>query len=159
MDIKVIEKDKVYVIGKMGEGASNSNSTWIQELWDDANNHFNEIKDIAKLDKNGHLVGFWGVMTDIDELFLPWSWQGKYLAGCEVNKEAEAPKGWTKIVIPAFKYIAVKCKKDEYQKVFEYITNDYLPKHKYSLVGALQEFYDANDNYDTINLLFPIEFL
>ena len=110
-------------------------------------------------DSNGNIAGFWGVMTDIDEMFLPWNWQGKYMAGCEVEKDTIVPKGWSKITIPAFKYISVKCKKDEYQKVFEYITNDYLPKHKYNLVGAMQEFYDAKDNYDTMHLLFPIEFL
>ena len=159
MEIEIIDKDKVYVVGKMGEGASDSNSSWIQDLWDDANNNFNEIKDIVKTDSNGNIAGFWGVMTDIDEMFLPWNWQGKYMAGCEVEKDTIAPKGWNKITIPAFKYVSVKCKKDEYQKVFEYITNDYLPKHKYNLVGAMQEFYDAKDNYDTIYLLFPIEFL
>lgn len=159
MEIEIVDKDKVYVVGKKGEGASDSNSSWIQDLWDDANNNFNEIKDIVKTDSNGNIAGFWGVMTDIDEMFLPWNWQGKYMAGCEVEKDTIVPKGWSKITIPAFKYVSVKCKKDEYQKVFEYITNDYLPKHKYNLVGAMQEFYDTKDNYDTIHLLFPIEFL
>ena len=159
MDIKIIEKSKISVIGKMGQGASDSNSSWIQELWDEANNSFNEISNLAKTDKNGNIAGFWGVMTDIDELFLPWNWQGKYLAGCEVIDGATAPNGWYKLVIPAFKYVAVKCQKNKYQDVFEYITQDYLPKHKYDMVGAMQEFYDMNDKQDEINLLFPIEYI
>ena len=82
MEIEIIDKDKVYVVGKMGEGASDSNSSWIQDLWDDANNNFNEIKDVVKTDSNGNIAGFWGVMTDIDEMFLPWNWQGKICYCC-----------------------------------------------------------------------------
>ena len=49
------------------------------------------------------------MMSDIDNNFLPWDWQGKYLAGCEVKEDSEAPEGWTKWVLPAFKYLSVKC--------------------------------------------------
>lgn len=159
MNISVIEKDKISVIGKIGQGASDSNSCWIQELWDDFNKNINQIRDIIKTDSNNNVIGFWGVMTDIDELFLPWNWQGKYLGGCEVEEDSITPQGWTKLVIPSFKYVAVKCKKDVYQQTFKYIMNDYLSNHKYNLVGAMQEFYNVNDDQDTINLLFPIEFL
>ncbi len=156
-DIKIIDKDKINLIGIMGQGASGSNMSWIQEIWDKTNASLNEIADLVKTTDDGNILGFWGAMSDIDEFFMPWNWQGKYLAGCEVKENSIPPAGWTKWTIPAFKYVLVKCKRNEYQEAFNYILNSYLVKQKYNLVGATQEFYDINDNYEYVNLLFPIE--
>ena len=159
MDIQIVEKDKINVIGKMGQGSVGNSFEWIQDLWDDANEHFNEIGNLAKLNKDGSFAGFWGAMSNIDETFLPWDWQGKYLASCEVKDDAEAPVGWTKWTIPAFKYIVVKCNHDTYGEVLNYISNNYIPAHKYNLVGAIQEYYNPKSVDDSLFLYFPIEVL
>ena len=159
MEINIVEKGPIAVIGKMGQGTAGNNSLWIQDLWDDANEHFNELGNLAKINKDGSFAGFWGAMSNIDETFLPWDWQGKYLAGCEANQDAVAPKGWTKWVIPAFKYLAVKCNHENYGEVLNYMSNDYIKKHKYNLVGAIQEYYDPKDIDGSFYLYFPIEVL
>ena len=55
--IKVIKKAFV-VIGK--EGSTSDGKDFIQKLWDDANNHFNEVAHLAKRDENGNLVSMTG---------------------------------------------------------------------------------------------------
>lgn len=54
--IKVIKKAFV-VIGK--EGSTSDGKDFIQKLWDDANNHFNEVAHLAKKDAKGNIVGIW----------------------------------------------------------------------------------------------------
>lgn len=159
MEIKIIEREKISVIGKMGQGAVGNSFEWIQDLWDEANEHFNEIGSLAKVNNDGSFAGFWGAMSNTDETFLPWDWQGKYLASCEVKDDAEAPEGWTKWIIPAFKYIVAKCNHETYDEVLQYITNDYMPNHKYRLVGAIQEYYDPKILDGSFYLYFPIEAL
>ena len=75
MEINIVEKGPIAVIGKMGQGTAGNNSLWIQDLWDDANEHFNELGNLAKINKDGSFAGFWGAMSNIDETFLPWDWQ------------------------------------------------------------------------------------
>ena len=67
--IKVIKKAFV-VIGK--EGSTSDGKDFIQKLWDDANNHFNEVAHLAKKDAKGNIVGIWGAMSDISHAFKPW---------------------------------------------------------------------------------------
>lgn len=159
MEINIVEKGKISIIGKMGQGAVGNSYEWIQELWDEANEHFNEIGGLAKLGEDGSFAGFWGAMSNTDETFLPWDWQGKYLAGCEVKDDSEAQNGWTKWVLPAFKYIVVKCNHETYGETLEYIKNNYMPNHKYNLVGAIQEYYDPKVLDGSFYLYFPIEAL
>lgn len=159
MEIDIIEKGPINVIGKMGQGAAGNSSEWIQELWDEANEHFHELNGLAKLNEDGSFAGFWGAMSNTDETFLPWDWQGKYLAACEVKDDAVAPKGWTKWTIPAFKYLVVKCTHDNYAETIDYVNNYYIKKQKYNLVGAIQEFYDPKSIDGSLYLYFPIEAL
>lgn len=66
-------------------------------------------------------------MSDIDEKFEPWKEEGKYLAGCEVIDKAIAPIGWTKWVIPSYKYAIVKCTQNTYGDTFNHMIKEYLP--------------------------------
>ena len=55
-------------------------------------------------------------MSDFSRSFQPWEAgfsRGLYLAGVECGDDAEAPKGWTKWVIPGFEYIYTECTDDE----------------------------------------------
>ena len=158
--IEIIEKPSITVIGKMGQGSCSAlDSSWIQDLWDEANEHFSELGNLVEVDKDGNFSGFWGLMSDIDENFLPWDWQGKYLAGCEVKKNSIAPNGWTKWVLPSFRYLSVYCNHNTYYDTMNYVRNDYMPKHKYKLVAAIQEYYSSKSIDGSFQLLFPIEVL
>lgn len=159
LEIKTIDRGQTALLGIVGEGAAGNTSEWIAKIWEIANSRFNEISHLAKLGKNGEFTGFWGAMSDIDETFLPWNWQGKYMAGIEVNEDIEAPQGWTKWILPAFRYLSVKCNQENYRDVLDYMLNDYIPNHRYNLVGATQEYYNPSYNDDSLDLLFPIEVL
>lgn len=109
MDIKKCRKESFNVIGK--EGNTNDGNGFIQKLWDDANSHYNEIEPLTKKDENGNPAGFWGAMSDMSRSFNPWEngfTKGLYLAGAEVEDNAEAPDGWTKWTIPSYEYLYVR---------------------------------------------------
>ncbi|GLI10060.1 AraC family transcriptional regulator [Paenibacillus tyrfis] len=155
--VDIIVKRKFTVIGKMGEGLATEGSVWIPPLWKEANSKFAEISNLAKLNSDGSIVGIWGAMSDVDGKFERWRNEGKYLAGCEVLDDAEAPHGWVKWIIPSFKYVVVKCNLDSYKETFNHIMEDYLPSNSHILAGAVQEFYDPKDNNGELSLFFPIE--
>jgi len=155
--VDITVKQQFTVIGKMGEGLVTEAPVWIPPLWEEANNRFAEISNLAKLSADGSLVGIWGAMSDIDEKFDRWKNEGKYLAACEVLDPAEAPKGWHKWIIPSFKYVTFKCNQNTYKETSNYIMEDYFPTHAYTLVGAVQEFYNPKDSNGELSLFFPIE--
>lgn len=157
MKVNIITKKSFSVIGKLGQGLASDSINWIQALWEDANNSFNEIGNLAKIDNKGNISGIWGIMSDVDENFVPWQEEGKYLAGCEVEYNAKAPKGWTKWIVPSYKYAVIKCTQNTYANTFNYMMEEYLPKEEYSLVGAIHEFYDPKDSNGELSLYFPIE--
>ena len=157
MDVKIIEKRSFTVIGKEGQGMATKSREWIPLLWQAANGNFSEIRSLAKLDESGQIVGIWGAMSDVEGKFDRWSEKGKYLAGCEVVDEAIAPAGWTKWVIPSYRYVAAKCTLDTYGEVFQNTLNEYLPQNNYSIAGAVHEYYDPNAVNGELYLFFPIE--
>lgn len=155
--VEIIEKRQFAVIGKMGQGSAIEGPKWIPPLWQEANSNFPEISHLAKRDAEGNITGIWGAMSDVDEKFERWKEEGKYLAGCEVTDAAAAPTGWTKWIIPAFKYAVIKCTQDSYQETFQYMINAYLPQNNFSIVGAIQEFYNPQDHNGELSLYFPVE--
>lgn len=157
MKVNIITKRTFSVIGKLGQGLSSEGVNWIQPIWEEANNSFNEIGNLAKIDNKGNIVGIWGIMSDIDEKFEPWGKQGKYLAGCEVEDNAVPPNGWTKWCVPSYKYAIIKCTQNTYANTFNYMIEEYLPKQNYSIVGAIHELYDPKDSNGELYLYFPIE--
>jgi len=155
--VELVEKQQFSVIGKVGEGLSSESSNWIPPLWKEANSHFVEINDLAKIDAEGNIVGVWGAMSGVIGNFERWKEGGKYLAGCEVADDAIPPDGWTKWTIPAFKYVVSKCTQESYQDTLNNILSDYLPKNNYQVVGAIQEFYNPKDKDGELYLYIPIE--
>ena len=93
MEINRCQKEAFSVIGK--EGSTNDGDGFIQRLWEDANSHFGEIQHLAKKDENKNIAGIWGAMSDFTRTFQPWQenfTKGLYLAGAEVEDDAEAPE-------------------------------------------------------------------
>ena len=151
MEINKCVKESFAVIGK--EGATGDGVGFIQKLWEDANSHFDEIAPLAKKDEKGNVVGIWGAMSDCSRSFLPWEdgfTKGLYLVGVECAREAEAPVGWTKWVIPGYEYIYVEQDSgDTFLQVLQYMEENGL-----TLVGAVNDFScpETGKNY----LFFPI---
>ena len=132
MDINKCIKGSFSVIGK--QGSTNHGKAFIQDLWTDANAHFNEVADLT-------------------HSFRPWEdnfTKGLYLAGVEVNDDAEAPIGWVKWTIPSYEYLYVK---NENLDTFVGVIN-YLEEHKINLVGAVHDFTcpESGQQY----MFFPI---
>ncbi|KRF13594.1 GyrI-like domain-containing protein [Paenibacillus sp. Soil787] len=134
--VEIVEKQKFSVIGKTGKGLSNEGPKWIPPLWQEANSNFIEISNLAKLDAEGNIVGIWGAMSDVDDNFERWKVEGKYLAGCEVVDDAITPSGWEKWVIPAFKYVVVKCTQDTYNETFQQMISNFTHSRSMEVLTA-----------------------
>ena len=92
-------------------------------------------------------------MSDHSRAFRPWEddfSKGLYLAGVECDPAAEAPKGWTKWVIPGFEYLYVECVSPT---VFADMLR-YLRDNNMTLAGAVHDFTcpKTGKNY----MYFPI---
>lgn len=87
------------------EGSASDGEFFVQELWDNANLHFEEVKHLAKKDESGNIVGIWGAMSDFSRSFKPWEDfnKGLYLVGVECIDDIEAPSGWccSRFYLPA----------------------------------------------------------
>ena len=150
MKINTCVKESFVVIGK--EGSTLDGEGFVQELWDNANLHFEEVRQLAKKDENGNIVGIWGAMSDFSRSFQPWENfnKGLYLAGVECVDDAEAPRGWTKWMIPGYEYIYVECEGDDtFPEAIAYMKDNNIP-----LVGAVHDFTcpQTGKNY----MFFPI---
>jgi len=152
MEFNKCIKESFSVIGK--EGSTNDGNGFIQKLWQDANENFEEVSHLAKRDNEGNILGIWGAMSDLSGSFKPWEdnfTKGLYLAGLEVNDDAIPPKGWTKWVIPSYEYIYVKCDEDDiFFKVIKYLKDNNL-----QLVGAVNDFNCPEEN-GQLYMFFPI---
>ena len=151
MKIEKRIKETFVVIGK--EGSTMDGQGFIQKLWEDANSHFNEVQSLAKKDENGNLIGVWGAMSDHSRSYKPWEEnfsKGLYLAGVECVDDAEAPRGWTKWIIPGFEYI---CVETENENTFAEVLS-YMGANDIALVGAVHDFTcpASGKNY----MFFPI---
>ncbi len=150
MKIESITKEAFTVIGK--EGATTDGEGFIQRLWQDANEHFDQIAHLAKRDEQGNLVGVWGAMSDLSRTFQPWDdfSRGLYLAGAECVDGAEAPEGWTKWVVPGYEFLRVE---NEGPNTFADMLQ-YLREHGLALAGAVHDFTcpQTGKNY----MYFPI---
>ena len=152
MEINKCIKESFSVIGK--EGSTNEGNGFIQRLWQEANENFEEVSYLAKRDDEGNILGVWGAMSDFSRSFKPWEdnfSKGLYLAGVEVNDDAIPPKGWTKWTIPAYEYIYVKFDEpDIFSRVIEYFKENNL-----DLVGAVNDFNSPKENGQAY-MFFPI---
>lgn len=53
----ILEKASFSVLGK--EGSTEEGLGFVQRLWQEANNHFDDIEPYAKKDSNGKVYGIW----------------------------------------------------------------------------------------------------
>ena len=157
METVLLDKESFTVIGKLGQGYAKDSGEWIPPLWKEANEHFGEIEPLIKKDAQGRPSGIWGAMSDMQERFERWGDEGKYMAACEVADGGAAPQGWTRWVIPSYRYVTVKCTQQNYGEVFGYMVNTLIPEKGYSIVAAVQEYYSPEMAPGELYLYFPIE--
>jgi len=154
MEIEIVELEEISVIGK--EGFCTKQKNIVQDLWQEANANFADVKDIGKKNSDGTYVGFWGAMSDETRSFLPWTEQfskGYYLAGVQSDIDVSAPDGWTKWIIPARRYLCVEVS-DNYHEVFTKVIKEVLPEKGLTLAGAVCDFTDPKTGKN--KLFFPI---
>ena len=151
MNIQTVRKESFCVIGK--EGSTDQGQGFVQRLWQDANDHFDEIQHLAKRNEQGNLIGIWGAMTDFSRQFHPWTndfSEGLYLAGVQCDDDAAAPSGWAKWTIPGFEYLILKC---EVNCGFAEMIR-YLADNNVTLAGAVHDFTDPTT--DESYMYFPV---
>lgn len=157
MNIEITEKLSFALLGKESQGLSAKGFEWVPEIWKEAMPNLDQIREFEVLDKNNETKGLWGAMSDVEDKFLKWDEHGKYLVGIEVKSDVVAPSGWSKWVIPSFKYIKVLCSQTEYGEVMHKVIKEYMPSKGYTLLGAIQEFYSPSNKEGELYLYFPIE--
>lgn len=91
-------------------------------------------------------------MSDFSRSFQPWEEfrKGLYLAGVECEDNAEAPKGWTKWIIPGYEYLYAESENDHtFSDAIQYLKDHNLP-----LAGAVHDFTcpQTGKNY----MFFPV---
>ncbi len=158
MEIKMIDLQAITVIGK--EGLCTAEENIVQQLWQEANSHFDEVAALGMKNSDGTYVGFWGVMSDESKSFRPWTHQftrGLYLAGVETYADAAAPEGWAKWVMPARKYIVADVEPDRYGEIFNEVINNIISEKGMKLAGAVCDYTEPATGKN--KLFFPVESL
>ena len=135
MEINIIDLPMITIIGK--EGLCTTEKNIVQQLWHEANTHFNESRS-----------------------FRPWTHQftrGLYLAGVETYADAIAPERWTKWVMPARKYIVVDVEPNRYGEIFDEVINHTISEKGMKLAGAVCDYTEPATGKN--KLFFPVESL
>lgn len=155
MEIQIIDLPMITVIGK--EGLCTAENNIVQQLWQEANSHFNEVEALGMKNADGAYVGFWGAMSDEGRSYRPWTHQftrGLYLAGVEAYADAIAPEGWAKWVMPARKYIVVDVEPDRYGEIFNEVINNIISEKGMELAGAVCDYTEPATGKN--KLFFPV---
>lgn len=156
MEIKIMDLPTIAVIGK--EGLCTAGRNIVQQLWQEADAHFDEVAALGKKAPDGTYAAFWGAMSDESRSFRPWTHQftrGLYLAGVETHVDAAAPEGWTKWVLPARKYIVVDVEPDRYGEIFDEVIQVTIPGKGMKLAGAVCDHTEPATGKS--RLFFPVE--
>ncbi len=138
MEWKTVQKESFAVIGKQGH--TEEGDGFIQRLWQEANSHFGEVAALAKTTPEGGFAGFWGLMSDEGMNFSPWEEnfsKGLYLAGVEVQNDAQPPEGWVKWTSPAYEYLVADAGPEAFSQTLEHLREQGM-----ELAGAVYDFTD-----------------
>lgn len=157
--IKGVDKvvlPEITVLGKEGSGLSSAATSWVAPLWDEMNQHFDEVVpfiDATEIE-NLHL---WGLMSDQENWLAPWGETGRYLAGVQVKPGTIAPEGWSVWVLPPQTYLTLKTDGEKVDRATEIMLEQVLPLEKVTLAGAVQEHYLPNFAEGEVALYFPVQ--
>ena len=125
MEFKTLIKEPFCVIGK--EIFTWDGDGMIPKLWEIVDKDFAAIEPVILKDEAGKPLAKWGAMSSKKRDFSMWEENGSvglYLAGYEALLDAEAPKGWTKWIVPGFEFKLGKIEGEGYfYRAFEELTN------------------------------------
>lgn len=156
MDIKIVDLPEIAIIGK--EGFCTEEANIVQNLWEQANENFDEVLEMGLKEKNGAFVGFWGAMSDETMSFMPWTnnfTRGYYLAGIEVHKDAQATEGWKKWIMPARKYLVTEVMFEKYMETFMKVIETEISIRNMKLSGAACDYTEPSTGKNFI--FFPVQ--
>lgn len=146
------------IIGRLATQQEDETSVWMQQSWFEFEEHLMDLQPLVSYPLH-EAVDCWGISSDQTEFLAPITTKGYYLAGIQVDKKSQAPKGWTYWELPDQEYLVVKTNvltiDQSVQTLFEVI----LPKEQVRINGAIQEFYAATDTPGELWLYCPIEAL
>ena len=129
MEFKTLIKEPFCVIGK--EIFTWDGDGMIPKLWEIVDQDFASIEPVILKDENGKPLAKWGAMSSKKRDFSMWEENGSvglYLAGYEAPLDAEAPKGWTKWIVPGFEFKLGKIEGEGYfYRAFDELTKMGLP--------------------------------
>jgi hypothetical protein len=124
MEFTTMIKESFCVIGK--EIFTWDGDGMIPKVWAIADKHFAEIEPLILKREDGKPLAKWGAMSSKKRDFSMWEENGSvglYLAGYEAPLDAEAPKGWTKWIVPGFEFRLGKIEGEGYfYRAFEELT-------------------------------------
>lgn len=153
-EIKKVNLPAFTVIGKEGSGLAAEGSSWVPLLWDNVNEHFEEIaKNVTLTPDEIHL---WGLMSDENTWLAPWQEVGRYLAGIAVPTHTEVPADWQKWQIPTADYFVIKTDVENLAPMTEKMLLEVLPQNNLTLSGAIQEHYLPEFAPGEVELYFPV---
>lgn len=119
MGYEIVRNPAFSVVGKLG--STRDGEGFIGRLWGQANANFSQVEPLAKRGPDGSLAGFWGLMSDEGMGFQPWEEnfsKGLYLAGVEVEADAQPPEGWVKWTSPGYEYLAAEPGPESFARVW-----------------------------------------
>lgn len=151
MVINKCYKESFSVIGK--KGTSEDGRGYIADLWKKANHDIRDVLPLAKRNKNGNLIGCWGIRNDKSMKFKEWDKEGFYLAGVEVENDAVAPYGWIKWTLPASNYVYIKVEGKTSEALAE--AKKYIDEKGLEACGAYQEFM-APEETGQLYIFIPV---
>ncbi|EOT41075.1 GyrI-like domain-containing protein [Enterococcus dispar] len=153
-EIKKVNLPAFTVIGKEGSGLAAEGSSWVPLLWDNVNEHFEEIA--ANVTLHPSEIHLWGLMSDESAWLEPWQEIGRYLAGIAVPTHTEVPAGWQKWQMPPSNYFVIKTNVDNLAAMTEKMLMEILPQNNMTLSAAIQEHYLPEFAPGEVELYFPV---
>ena len=153
---KYLFKDTFAVIGKAGQGSADNFLEWGEPLWALLDSSIDEIENVVRKDDNGKPF-FWGALNDNSESNKRWGEpgyddSGKFMAACEADVDAVAPRDWTKWVIPAQTYMVLRSTVAESEEIYASIAKELGSK----IIGVGYSFFPVHGNYDLVDTYIPI---
>lgn len=112
MNKEIFVKEAFAVIGK--EAFSWDGDGLLPILWNNMYERQAEIEDLIMRGEDGK-PEIWGVMSSKWRDFQPWEENGSIgliCVGYQCAMDAEAPKGWSKWIVPGFEYAKYKIEGD-----------------------------------------------
>jgi AraC family transcriptional regulator len=150
MKAKIVKREAFTVVGLIHSGRNENNE--IPQMWEALGPRFSEIRHVAKPD-----IAY-GVIGSFDEE----SGTFDYLAGIEVDRAADLPKGMASWEVPAGTYAVFTCTLPTLGETHARIHSTWLPESGYERAPGPEfelydEEFDPRDSSSKMEIYIPIQ--